>query len=190
MGKPEGVALWQTNISVVQKWRPVLHSGGMRLNRVRTRGVRRCAGCASYPVQRTRIQRMTLYGKLRQSIDKAEYDGSRYVGQSTWRVFIIHVLSKVFGDTFRKAWMTGSTPLFFRRVACFWAPCGRGVWIETNTDIEKYTASRANEERDGFLVLPRDDCKGSHLDERWRCANQIDGRTHLPAECSDPGSLL
>jgi len=61
---------------------------------------------------------MTLYGKLRQSKDKAEYDESRCVEQSTWRVFIIHVLSKVFGDTFRKACVIGITPLFFCRVAC------------------------------------------------------------------------
>ena len=34
-------------------------------------------------------------------------------GQSTWRVFIIHVSSRAFGDAFRKTWMFGNTPLFF-----------------------------------------------------------------------------
>ena len=34
-------------------------------------------------------------------------------GQSTWRVVIIHVSSRAFGDAFRKTWMFGNTPLFF-----------------------------------------------------------------------------
>ena len=34
-------------------------------------------------------------------------------GQSTWRVVVIHVSSRAFGDAFRKTWMFGNTPLFF-----------------------------------------------------------------------------
>ena len=46
---------------------------------------------------RTRNQRMTLSMKTRQVEDRAEYDG-----RATWVIhvacFIIHVLSKAFGD--------------------------------------------------------------------------------------------
>ena len=34
-------------------------------------------------------------------------------GQSTWRVFIIHVYSMAFGDVSVKTWVLGDTPLHF-----------------------------------------------------------------------------
>lgn len=55
------------------------------------------------------IQRMTLYGKLRQSnSDEAQYGESRYVACFHHACFIW-----VFGDTYRKTCVSGSTPLFF-----------------------------------------------------------------------------
>ena len=58
-------------------------------------------------------QRMTLYGKLRQSKRSKRNTMIALRGQSTWRVFIIHVLTKAFGDASRKMWMLGNTPLSF-----------------------------------------------------------------------------
>jgi len=34
-------------------------------------------------------------------------------GYSTWRVFIIHVSVRAFGDALSKTWMFENTPLFF-----------------------------------------------------------------------------
>ena len=43
-------------------------------------------------------QRMTLNTKLRQSKDEAEYDDRATWINPQWRVFIIHVSSRAFGD--------------------------------------------------------------------------------------------
>ena len=58
-------------------------------------------------------QRMTLARKLRQSIKSKRNTMIALRGQSTWRVFIIHVLTRAFGDAFYKTWMSWDTPLFF-----------------------------------------------------------------------------
>ena len=52
--------------------------------------------CAAYA-----NQRMTLTGKLRQSIKKKRNTMIALRGLSTWRIFIIHVSSKAFGDAFQ-----------------------------------------------------------------------------------------
>ena len=58
-------------------------------------------------------QRMTLDRKLRQSKDEAEYDDRATWSNPQWRVFIIHVYSRAFGDAFYQTWMFGNTPLLF-----------------------------------------------------------------------------
>ena len=57
-------------------------------------------------------QRMTLNTKLRQSKDEAEYDDRAAWINPQWRVFIIHVSSKAFGDASYWTWVHGNTPLF------------------------------------------------------------------------------
>ena len=47
-------------------------------------------------------QRMTLVAKLRQSIVKAEYDDRATWSNPQWRVFIIHVLTRAFGDALQQ----------------------------------------------------------------------------------------
>ena len=49
-------------------------------------------------------QRMTLVVKLRQSIKKKRNTMIALRGQSTWRVFIIHVSSRAFGDALQQTW--------------------------------------------------------------------------------------
>ena len=47
--------------------------------------------------------------------DEAEYDDRATWSNPQWRVFIIHVSSRAFGDALQKTWVFGNTPLLLRR---------------------------------------------------------------------------
>ena len=62
----------------------------------------------------------TAYANQRMTLDRnfAKESSKRNTmialrGQSTWRVFIIHVYTRAFGDACLKTWVFGNTPLFF-----------------------------------------------------------------------------
>ena len=60
-------------------------------------------------------QRMMLNTKLRQSKDEAEYDDRATWINPQWRVLIIHVSSRAFGDASYWTWVRGNTPLLSAR---------------------------------------------------------------------------
>ena len=60
-------------------------------------------------------QRMTLNLKLRQSKKSKRNTMIALRGQSTWRVFIIHVLNRAFGDASIRRECMGTRHFFLRR---------------------------------------------------------------------------
>ena len=55
--------------------------------------------CAAYA-----NQRMTLYSKIGKILVLRRNTMVALCGQSTWRVFIIHVLERAFADALSKTW--------------------------------------------------------------------------------------